>query len=227
MDSDITSMDQIPDLVEQDPLPWSMLWISGEMPLTYHKNNMLILNCSEFHQEEFNPEEFVDYFFIERKPPLYKMSLKRWEDFPHFSTCFYHKKKNRLILSALTDLGYAKLIERFRKMGFELPTVPGNRVTPNMLQTANEILNRDIQLNPYEKAFSEPIKKKASKGLEKMNKFINHLTEAHNAGKEIDIEEFAASSGIDTENAYLIAEQFMKIIDRMPEIKLKNKRKSI
>ena len=216
LDAEVTSMNQIPDLIEQDPLPWAMLWRSGEIPLTYHKHNMLMMNCSEYHREDFNPDEYMEYFKIERKPPLYKMSLKHWDNFPHFSTCFYHKKKNQLILSALTDRGYAKLIEHFGKKGFALPANHEHRVTPNMLQTANEVLGRDIKFNPYEKSFSEPVKKEHSDELDKINKFVSYLTDAHNAGKEANIDEFASLAGIDTGNAYNITEKVMKILDRMP-----------
>lgn len=162
------------------------------------------------------PDEYEDLFKIGRKYPLYKMSLKRWDRFPHFAACFYQKKKNRLILSALTDRGYAKLNEAFGKMGYELPENAGNRVTLAMLHTVKQVLGRDIQLNPYEKSFSEPPKQQHSEELEKIKTFLRFLMDAHIEGKEIDIEGFATMAGIDSENAHNNAEQAMKTLDKMP-----------
>jgi hypothetical protein len=216
LDPDIVFMNQIPDLIDRDPLPWAMLWRFGETPLTFHRDDTVIMNCSEYHEEAFEPDAYEDSFKIDRKFPLYKMSLKRWDRFPHFAACFYHKKKNRLILSALTDRGYAKLIEQFGKMGYELPANPENHVTLTMLHAAREVLGRDIQLNPYEKSFSKP-QQQDSPELKKINEFLTLLMDAHNAGEEIDIERFAALSGIDSEDAHNIAEQTFKTLDKMPE----------
>jgi hypothetical protein len=216
LDPDVLFMNQIPDLIDRDPLPWALLWRSGEIPLSFHKDDMVIMNCSEYHEEEFEPDQYEDAFKIERKFPLYKMSLKRWDRPPHFAACFYHKKKNRLILSAMTDRGYEKLIEQFSKMGYELPASAENRVTLTMLYTVKEVLGRDIQINPYEKSFSEP-ENQHSEELEKINIFLKFLMDAHNADKEIDIEQFATLAGIDSENAHTIAEQTMKTLDKMPK----------
>lgn len=216
LNSDVMFMNQIPALIDRDPLPWAMLYRSGEIPLTYHKDDMVIRNCSEYHEENFEPDEYEDLFKIERKYPLYKMSLKRWDRVPHFAACYYHKKKNRLILSAMTDRGYSKLIEAFGKMGYEFPVNSENRVTLAMLYTVKEVLGRDIQLNPYEESFFEPVNQEQSENLEKINKFLRLLMEAHNEGKEINIEGFATMAGIDSDNAYSIAEQTMKALDKMP-----------
>lgn len=67
-----------------------------------------------------------------------------------------------------------------------------------MLYTVKKILGRGIELNPYEKSFSEPVNQQQSEGLEKFYKYISLLMEAHNEGKVIDIEGFAAMAGIDT-----------------------------
>ncbi len=216
LDSGVVFMNQIPDLIDRDPLPWAMLWRSGEVPLTSHRDDMVVMNCSEYHEDEFEPDEYEESFKIERKYPLYKMSVKRWGSFPHFAACYYHKKKHLLILSAMTDRGYAKLIEVFNKMGYDLPVNPENRVTIAMLHTAEEILDKEIQLNPYENSFSEPLDESRSDELEKINKFLRLLMDAHNEGKELDIDGFASLAGIDSESAHDIAQQAMKTLNRKP-----------
>ncbi len=216
LNPNVVFMDQIPELINRDPIPWALLWKNGEIPLTFHKDDMVILNCSEYHEENFEPDEYGHSFKIERKYPLYKLSLKRWDRFPHFACCYYHKKKNRLIISALTDRGYAKLSEALGMIGYDLPESPEKRVTLAMLQTVKEILGKDIQLNPYEKSFEEPVKQEDPQELEKINKFLRFLMDAHNTGQKIDIDKFASSAGIDSETAQRFAEQVMKKINRMP-----------
>ena len=216
LDLDIVFLNQIPELIDRDPLPWAALWRSGEIPLTFHRDDMVIMNCSEYHEEDFEPDEYEDCFKIVRKYPLYKMLLKRWDRFPHFASAFYHKKKNRLILSALTDRGYSKLTEAFGKMGYDLPANPESRMTLTMLHTVKEVLGKDIQLNPYEKSFSQPPRQEHSEELDKINRFLKLLMDAHNSDEEIDIDGFASLAGIDSETAHSIAEQTMKTIDRMP-----------
>jgi len=216
LNPDVVFMNQIPALIDRDFLPWALLFKSGELPRTFHKDDMVLLNTSEYHEENFEPDEYEEWFKIERKNPLYKMSLKRWSSFPHFAVAYYHKKKKRLILSTMTDRGYAKLTEAFGKIGYDLPQNPENRVTLAMLHTAQQILGREIELNPYEKSFSEPVNQKNSGELEKINRFATLLTNAHNAGAPIDIESFAAAAGIDAVNAHQIAQQIMKTIGRMP-----------
>jgi hypothetical protein len=216
LDPDIVFMNQIPECIDKDPLPWTALWRSGEIPLIFHKDDMVIMNCSEYHEEDFEPDKYESSFKIERKYPLYRLELKRWDSFPHFATCFYHKKKKRLILSALTDRGYSKLTETFRAIGYDLPGNPENHVTFNMLHTIKDILGKDIQLNPYEKSFSPPEKKEHSEELAKINRFIKLLMDAHNSGEEIEIDTLATLSGINPETAHSIAEQTMKTIDKMP-----------
>lgn len=217
IDPDIVFMNQIPALIDRDPLPWALLLKSGEVPLTFHKDDMVIMNTSEYQEENFEPDIYEDAFKIEKKYPLYQMSLKRWNCFPHFAAAYYHKKKKRLILFAMTDRGYLKLIEAFKQKGYDLPGNPENRVTLAMHHTAQEILGREILLNPYEKSFMEPVNQKDSAQLEKVNKFIKLLMDAHNSGSTIDIEGFADASGVNSDNAHQIAQQVMKTIDKMPK----------
>jgi len=214
LNPEIVFMNEIPDLIDRDPLPWLMLFRGAEIPLSVHKNDFLLLNSSEYHEENFEPDKYEQFFKIERKYPLYKLSLKHWNKFPHFAASYYHKKKNRLILSSLTNRGYSKLIEAFNKMGYNLPVNPENRVTLTMLSLVKDILGIDIQLNPYEKSFSKPVNQEHSEELEKINIFLRSFMEAHNAGKAIDIEKLAAKAGIDPETAQSVANEALRVINK-------------
>lgn len=214
LDPKVVSLNQIPELIDRDPIPWTMLYRSGEIPLTFHRNEMILIICSKYTVKNFEPDKYSDAFKIETKYPLYKMYLKRWGRFPHFAVCYYHKKKQRLIVSCNTDRGYEKLIETFRKIAHDLPENPQQRLTVNMLCTAQEILKKHIQLNPYEKAFSKTISVESSDQINKVNKFLHLLTNDYNPNKKIDIDRLASLAEIDKETATYLAEHAMKTFEK-------------
>ncbi len=156
MDPRILFMNQIPDLVIKDPLPFMALFAHAEVPFAYHGNDMVLINNSEYHVGVFEPSNYTELFSLSRNTPIHKLALKRWSGFPHFATGYYHAGKNRLFLSALTDRGYGKLIESFSRLGYDLPESPDLRITLNMLHAIKEILGKKVDLNPYDQAFSEP-----------------------------------------------------------------------
>lgn len=211
LDEDITFLNQIPELIEYDPVPWIVLFKSGEIQLSFQKD-LIVINSSEYYEEQFEPDEYDDIFKIERKYPLYKLSLKRWNRFPHFASCYYHKKLNRFILTAFTDRGYEKLIEAFRNKGYELPTNPEFHVTPGMLSTARDLLGEIIELNPYEKSFE--VSEENPKEINHITAFLDLLMEAHNNNRKIDIDYFAKVAGLDKKSAYNIADEVMKTFDK-------------
>ncbi|MDO9547742.1 MAG: hypothetical protein Q7J65_02105 [Candidatus Marinimicrobia bacterium] len=149
-------LSDLPEMLDRDPFPFMMLFKGGEIPLTFHDADMIVLNSSEFYDEHFDPEQYADSFKLTKKYPLYKLSLKYWGEFPHFAACYYHSEKHRLILTAMTDRGYEKIIHTYRKAAYHLAPDPQHRVTINMAHLIKEILRKDVILNPYEKTFEEP-----------------------------------------------------------------------
>jgi len=210
----LNSMHQIPDLIEINPLPFMMLWAGGELPPTFHKNDQVILNSSEYYPEDFNPDNCSKDFIIEKKHPVYMLSLKRWHKFPHLSKCFYNMKKKRLILTSMTDRGYDKLVEALNRLGFKLPLEPENRVTPAMLSIIKDVLRRDVVINPYEKIFTRETSLSDQRQLAKINTFLESLMEALNSGRDYDIRELAKLSDIEHETAKQIAEQVIEKLGR-------------
>lgn len=210
----LNSRHQILDLIEINPLPFMMLWVGGEFPPAFHKNDQVILNRSEYHTEDFNPDKFSKDFIIEKKHPVYMLSLKRWHDFPHFSKCFYNMKKNRLILTSMTCRGYSKLVETLNRSGLELPLEPENRVTMTMISIIKEVLRRDVGINPYEKIFTKKPSHTDPEKLAKINTFIESLMEALNSGRDYDIRELAKLSGIEYETAKQLTEQLIGKLSR-------------
>ncbi len=214
LDPAIKSIRDVPALIEKDPVPFMMLWRGGELPLAVHNKDMVILNSSEFHEENFDPEKYEESFMITNKFPLYRLALKRWSGHPHFATVYYHAKKHRLFVQAMTDRGYIKLVETFSKYGFRLPPEPVSRVTPFMLFLVKEILRRDIKLNPYEKSFAEPVSEEQKAMMDASNIFLEGVMDAVNSGRIPDIKMLARKAGIDLDTAQQLTNAVMKSIER-------------
>lgn len=208
----LVSMGDIPELIEKDPLPFMMLWVGGEYPFDFYKQDMIVIVSSDFKQEEFDAKIFNRDFIVKKieEPPVYMLSLKRWQGMPHFSKCFYDVDRKILSLNAMTDRGYSKLVEALNKLGFEFPEEPENRATPAIISAVEEIFGKEIELNPYEKLFTEESLPDVKEELGMVNIFLEKLTDALNLGAEIDLQELAALSGIELEKAQEIVEQVRK-----------------
>jgi hypothetical protein len=207
---DLISMDEIPMLIEEDPLPFMMLWVGAELPLTFYKQDLVVIVSSDFQQEDFNAKKFNQDFIIKQKSSVYMLSLKRWHGFPHFCNCFYDMGKKIFSLSAMTDRGYTKLVEVLNQLGYKFPQEPIIRVTPAMVSMTKEVLGREVELNPYEKLFKEEPAPGTDEGLRKVNGFLTRLMDALNSGANYDLQELAFLSGIELETAREIADQVSK-----------------
>ena len=53
LDEDITFLNQIPELIDYDPIPWLVLFKSAEIPLAFNKKDMIIINSSEYYEVLF------------------------------------------------------------------------------------------------------------------------------------------------------------------------------
>ena len=208
-------LNSIPELIDKDPIPFLLLWRGGEIPLSVHGKDLIIFNKSEFHDADFVPDKYEDKFLISRKYPVYQLQLKRWSSHPHFAACYYHAKKKRLVFTAMTDRGYEKIIEALESSGYKVPHTPEFRATMAMIFTAKEILKTDMELVPYEKTFSKPVSPEQQEELNKINAFSRDFLEYYNEGKEYNLHALAVKAGIDDDVARQVAEQIIKMSERM------------
>jgi hypothetical protein len=146
---------EVPDVIESDPLPFTMLFSGAELPVTFHKKDMVVYHKSEYYVKDFDIERYVEDFIVEKKYPLFKLSLKRWHGFPHFSKCIYHAKKNLLILTSMTNRGYNSLVAALNRKKNDFPINPEILVTPSMHYLTKDILGVSQDMFPYEKHFTK------------------------------------------------------------------------
>lgn len=204
---DLDFIHEIPALIDANPLPFMMLCVGAEFPLTYHKKDLLIIAKSDFRQEEFELEKFIQDFIIEQKSSVYMLSLKYWQGHPHFCKCFYDMDKKIFSLNAMTDRGYSKLVKVLNNLGYDFPEQPEIRVTMPMFLTAKEVLGGDDEINPYDKLFREEPSPEEKAKLDRINNFLNRLMDAINSGTEYDLGELALLAGIELEIAQELEEK--------------------
>ena len=214
---DIVFQNEVQDVIDSNPVTFSMLFFAGAgIPVTYHKKDMVVFNKSEYHIKDFAIEKYEKDFLIEKKHPIYMLSLKRWHSFPHFAKCFYHTQKNLFIITSMTKRGYDSLISTLNKQGNEFPSSPEILATPAMLSIAKKVLNVEIEMNPYEKHFATKPSPQTQEELDRINLFLKNLIERLNKKEDYDIAQLAFMAGIDVENAKKIAKDLIKKINGMP-----------
>jgi len=214
---DMVFQDEIQAVIDSNPIPFIMLFYAGaSVPATYHKKDILIFHRSEFHVKELIVEKYEKDFIIEKKHPIYMLSLKRWHTFPHFAKCYYHAKKKLFILTSMTTRGYDSLIATLNKQGTEFPANPEILATPLMIHLANQILNINVEMFPYEKHFKKETSPENKQELGKINVFVKSLVDKLNNKMDYDIAELATKADIPMELAEQVAENLIKKISEMP-----------
>jgi hypothetical protein len=216
LNSKIVFFNEVPDLIESNPMPFLMVWSGAELPATFYKKEMVVFNKSEYYVKDFSFEKYEEDFIIEKKYPRYMLSLKRWHTFPHFAKCFYHAKKNRFLIISMTKRGYDALISALNKRDNNFPINPEILATPAMLFVVKDVLNIDVEINPYEKHFQKETSPQNQKELDKINLFLKNLIPKLNNKLDYDISEMASSAGIDLSVAEQIAESLIKKISNNP-----------
>jgi len=202
--------EDITEDIEDNPVPYMMLLCGANYPLTFHKKDQIVQVISEFDQDTFNTKGLDKKFRIEYNDEIYRISLKQWDNHPHFAKAFYDETKKVLLLTALTDRGYSALVNALNNCGYDLPEEPDIRVNLTMLTTAETILKRDIVLSNYDHLFEQETSQEDQERLDKINKLLGLVMPDINAGKEPDIESYARQADIDPEIARDVIEQVMK-----------------
>jgi hypothetical protein len=199
--------------VEENPVPYMMLMAGGNYPMVYNKNDQIVQLLSTFPLKSINIESLSEAFKIEHKHNVYKLSLKRWGEHPHFASAYYSEKKQELLCTATTERGFDKIINTFNEYGYGFDPDPDVQVQVSMLAVTEKILKRKIRLNPYENLFIEEMPESQQKETDKMNHFMRMAMPEINAGRKPDIQKLAQEAGI----AVDLAQQLVNIITQRME----------
>jgi len=182
--------------IEANPVPYMMLMSGANFPMVFNGEDRLVYNYGWHHQDQFEAESFGEFFKIEYAPGVFRLSLKEWEEPPHFATAYYDEKAKSWLLSSATDLGYQALVNHLSTKLRHLAVFPDIRVGPNMLVAAGKLLRREIQLDPYQEKFPETVPLEASEALGKMNRLLQLALPMINNDEEPDLEALAKEVGL-------------------------------
>ncbi len=203
----------IMDDIESNPVPYMMLLSGANYPMAFHKKDQMVQVMSEFDLEEINTKEFRISFRTEYTSGVYRFTLNRWGNHPHFANAYFDERKKIFILHAMTDRGFQALVTGINKYGYTFPDDPLIRVNTSMLVTAKHILKKEIVLNRYDALFQIEPSEKNQRELDKVNVFMALVLPDINAGRKPDIEELAKKAGLDVETARDIIRQVSEKFD--------------
>ena len=136
---DIDDEHMLLENLESNPLPYMMLLSGGGAPLVFNKEEQIVHVLAEHELESINTKKLTKTFITEYNKGVYRLSLKTWSGYPHFSQAYYDENKKILVLSSLTDRGFSALVEGINEYGFNFPSDPLLRVNASMVLSASEI----------------------------------------------------------------------------------------
>ncbi len=216
LNPDMEEAGEVPAHVERNPLPYMMLVSGADYPLSYHKEDELLFLLAEHDLEGLDTAGLKKSFKTEYEQGVYRISLKQWDEHPHFAQAWFDEEKKLLLFSAMTHRGFDRLVKDFNAFGHNFPTEAFLRVHMSMLTTTSEILNKDVVLNEYLDLFQQDSDPDKDKVLEDINAFIALVLPDINAGIVPDVEEAARISGVDPETAHSVVESVMESLDKVP-----------
>jgi hypothetical protein len=210
LNQNIEDEEDLLSYLEDHPVPFMMLLAGSNYPLLANKKDQVIYVQAEYAIEGMDTKSLTDSFITEYNKGVYRISLKKWNEPPHFSQAYYNENKKTVLLSAMTDKGFKSLVDGLNKYGYDFSEDPFIRVNLTMVTTASDILKKKLDLMEYEKLFSRKSSPAEEENLEKMNLLLKYVIPDINAGREPDIESLAAKAGMDIETAREIIAQIRK-----------------
>lgn len=201
LDRRIESEEDIARSIDKNPVPYMMLLAGSNYPRTVHKQDPLVQAYAEYTVDKMDTVSLKKTFTSEYSHGVYRFTLKRWGEHPHFAQVYYDEKKQSVLLTAATDRGFLALVKAINKLGYGFPEEPDVRVNISMLITAEKILRKKLKANKYEQLFHIDTPPENKEFLDKMNAFMGMILPDMNAGRTPDIEKMAARAGLDVETA--------------------------
>ena len=215
LDPAIETTDDLTDLIAKDLFSFLLLSVYSNFPKVQHQDQEILYVLSFLDIENFEMGAWENDFRVEYSREVFKMSLKKLEEFPHYACVYYHEQTKEMTISAMTDFGYNSLVSQLNNMGIQVPEEPDIRLHTSMKSAIREITGRDPELIPFESYFSQEFDTKVnSPELDALNDFLAELVPAINSRARFDLEDLIQKSGADPEAAKAIYEDLMRKLNR-------------
>jgi hypothetical protein len=216
VNSNISDNEALMAEVERNPFPFFMLLAGSQIPLMVSRGFETYHHVSEDELSLSSTDALRDKFDVQWNKGVYKLALKNEAEFPHFAIAYYDEENEVLVRTALTSEGFSQLTKALVKKGLDLDDEADIVVSPGMVLTTRNILNRKIVLNRYEDLFETA--EEESPELDKMNQFLGLALPIYNSGQNVNVKKLADQVGMDPEEAEMIWKQLKGNIDKKPGI---------
>lgn len=212
---DIENGLSISENIDNNPVPYMMLFSGGNYPLNMYEDEQLVQVLAEYDVDFIDTKKLREDFIVEYNKDVYKLGLKQWGEHPHFASAYFDENEKILLLYAFTERGFKELTKVLIKHGFNVEQKPFLKVNMSMLVTANSITKKEIVLNEYENLFTVKTSPEKQKELDKINAFMSMVTDELNQGKQPDVETLANKADIDVAAAKDLFAQIMSKFDNL------------
>lgn len=187
--------------LEADPLPYMLLISGAAYPRTFHEEDEMIWQMSEYDLESLDTARLRKNFKSEFDSGVYRFSSETPELHPHFARIYFDENEKILLFTAMTETGFQDMVRGFNALGYSYPETPYLRVRPQMVITTELILKTKIILNEYENLFHEDTDPGVAEEVDKMNAFVKLVLDDINAGRKPDIDAAVRETGVSRETA--------------------------
>ena len=202
--------------IEKNPLPYMLLLSGAAYPRTFHKEHEMIYHLAEHDLATLDTAGLKKSFTSEYDNGVYRFTDKEYGEYPHFAQVYFDERMKLLLFTAMTSLGFSELAHHFNNYGYDFPELPYLTIRLQMINTAEAILKRKIEVNEYFNRFKETPNSEVSETVTKLNDLMKLVLPDINAGKEPDIDAAAKKVGVSPETARDLLAQMMEKFDQMP-----------
>lgn len=221
MDDSVTGLQDVPALIDRQPIPFMLLISGSANPLVYHKDHELLHCTTDICPVEFNPEPLLKDFTIEIRNDVAQYTHVKFGGMPHFARFFHDKKRKRLFLACATQHGHRVLRMALIACSVDVPTKPQTSVGMPMRSLIHEILDMSPDLSPYDYLFIEPSTPKEQEEMKPLNDFLSHFIEVFNSGEPYDLAAIAKHADIPLDIAKTIERQLRSKMPPPPPRKIR------
>ncbi len=211
----ISSVEDLLNDVENNPVPYMMLLTGSEFPLIEHGKFETVQLIGESDAIMPDIEVLKKKFRVEYAAGVFKLSHKVWSGPPHYAEVFFDEEKQIIFLHALTDHGYRKIASLLNAYDFAIPVDPDIRLHLPMIHVINKLMKRKLELNPYSRLFEIESSPESKESIDKVNQVLSLALPFINAGIEPNIDEIAKKIGVDSQVAKDLIQHSMERINKL------------
>jgi hypothetical protein len=208
---EVESDETLMESVYKNPIPYFMLSVGMEYPITISQNHLLRYFTASDQVMKIDTEKLRKVFSIQWNKNVYKLMDEKLHSHPHFAKAYFNEKTGELERHAMTEFGFNELSRMLIENGIKVKEEEDFSVSLTMMATMKEILKRTIVLDKYEKDFPEINENEMDdENLKKINLYLKALLPYINSGQKPDIQKLADQFDIDLRNAQGIYDSVKK-----------------